>query len=108
MTSPRGKRRFEIDLTPEALADLDAVTDTRVRGKLEDRIDALEENPGLQGKPLAGVLSGYRSVRAVGQRYRIVYAIDETVDAVTVVVIGIRKDGDRRDAYRVAEKRLGD
>ena len=45
-------------------------------------------------------------VRAAGQRYRVVYQVALLEGVVTVVVVGIRKEGDRRDAYRVASKRL--
>ena len=31
-----------------------------------------------QGKPLGRNLAGYRSVRAVGQRYRIIYELDHS------------------------------
>ncbi|MEM7600298.1 MAG: type II toxin-antitoxin system RelE/ParE family toxin, partial [Verrucomicrobiota bacterium] len=37
-------------------------------------------------------LSGYRSVRAVGQRYRIVYQVQANKVLVTVISIGRRKE----------------
>ncbi len=52
---------------------LEAIQDRRVRDKIRDRIDGLAQEPEKQGKPLTGELTGYRSLRAVGQRYRVIY-----------------------------------
>ncbi len=49
-------------------------------------------------------LIGYRSIRAVGQRYRILYKLYEGRVTVLVVALGIRKDGDKQDAYELARK----
>ena len=88
---------------------LKAVTDRRIREKLGSVIDSLAPDPELRGKPLDEDLAGYRSVRAVGQRYRIIYRVERTIVTVVVVAAGIRKEGSREDIYRVAEKliRLG-
>ncbi|HEY6405869.1 MAG TPA: type II toxin-antitoxin system RelE/ParE family toxin, partial [Ktedonobacteraceae bacterium] len=69
----------------------------------------LEYEPELQGKPLIDGLASYRSVRAVGQRYRIIYRVDGEQVTVLVVTVGIRKDGDKKDVYQLAKKliRLG-
>ena len=110
--------RFEILLTQQAEADLNAISDTRTATAIEKRIDKLETDAVALGKELQGDLSGYYSVRAAGQRYRIVYGVAsieatepsdprEADGIVTVLVIGIRKEGDKRDVYRVASKRLG-
>ncbi len=63
----------------------------------------------MRGKPLDEDLAGYRSIRAVGQRYRIIYRVERSIVTVVVVAAGIRKAGSREDIYRVAEKliRLG-
>lgn len=106
MGEPSGKR-YLVLVTNDALADLAGITDNRLRATIEDKIDKLETSPARQGKPLTGVLSGYRSVRAAGQHYRGIYEIDEDAGGVTVVVVGIRKDRDRKDAYRIASRRLG-
>jgi mRNA-degrading endonuclease RelE of RelBE toxin-antitoxin system len=62
---------YRILLTPQALKMLKVIPDHRVRGKLSERIEGLAEELQKQGKPLLGPLAGYRSLRAVGQRYRI-------------------------------------
>jgi len=54
-------------------------------------------------------LAGYHSLRAVGQRYRIIYKVKEEEVLVVVVTLGIRKEGDKKDVYELAKKliRLG-
>jgi mRNA interferase RelE/StbE len=88
---------------------LEAITDRRVREKIATVIDSLESDPEIRGKPLDDDLAGYRSVRAVGQRYRIIYRVEGLTVTVMVVAAGIRKEGSRDDIYRVAAKliRLG-
>ena len=83
---------------------LKAITDRRIREKLAITIDSLESDPELRGKPLDDDLAGYRSIRAVGQRYRIIYRVERTRVSVMAVAAGIRKEGSREDIYRVAVK----
>ena len=95
---------YRILLTPQALKMLKAIPDRWVRGKLSERIEGLAEEPQKQGKPLLGPLAGYRSLRAVGQRYRILYRVEEDQVLVLVVALGMRKEGDKRDVYILAKK----
>jgi mRNA interferase RelE/StbE len=101
--------RWHIKLTLPALKQLTAIQDTRVRERIGRRINALENDPGRQGKPLSDELSGYYSIRAVGQRHRILYKVEEEQVIVAVVAVGIRKAGDKKDVYELAKKlaRLG-
>src|SRR5205823_8242872 len=98
-----------IGLAKQARKQLTEITDSRILKHISQRIDKLEYEPEKQGKPLNDDLAGYRSVRAVGQRYRIIYKIDEDRVLVLVVTVGIRKEGDKHDAYAQAIKlaRLG-
>jgi mRNA interferase RelE/StbE len=80
------------------------VQDRRIREKIIETIDGLAEDPEKKGKPLTAELDGYHSIRAVGQRYRIIYRIDEDRVIVLVVAAGIRKDGDKKDIYTLAKK----
>lgn len=100
---------WNIQLTPTAREMLLAVADRRVREKIAEKIDALAHDPEKQGKPLTGELAGYRSVRAVGQRYRIIYRIKNDLLIVLVIGAGLRKEGDKKDIYALAKKliRLG-
>ena len=101
--------RWHIKLTLPALKQLAAIKDTRVRESISRRINTLEYEPEKQGKPLSDELAGYRSIRAVGQRYRILYKLEEEQVIVAVVALGIRKAGDKKDVYELAKKlaRLG-
>jgi len=85
---------------------LEAIQDRRIREKLYSRAAALSEEPKQQGKPLTEELAGDRSLRAVGQRYRIIYRIEEGIVLVLVVALGIRKEGSKKDVYVLARKLL--
>jgi mRNA interferase RelE/StbE len=99
---------YEIQFSPLALEMLEAVQDKRELGKLRDRINQLKLEPDKQGKALTDNLAGLRSVRAVGQRYRVVYEIEEATIVVLVIGVGRRKDGDKKDIYRLLGKLLQD
>jgi mRNA interferase RelE/StbE len=88
---------------------LQDIADRRIREKIRDTIDRLAEEPEKQGKPLIGELSGYRTLRAAGQRFRIIFRIENRTVVVMVVAVGIRRDGSSRDVYTLAKKlvRLG-
>ena len=75
---------------------LEAIADRRVREKLARTIDSLESDPELRGKPLGDDLAGYRSVRAVGQRYRIIYRVERSTVVVMVVAAGITEGREPR------------
>ena len=100
---------YRIVLTPTAVRLLEAITDRRIREQICTRIDDLTHDPERQGKPMREELAGWRSVRAAGQRYRIIYRVDRQRVLVIVVAVGLRKEGDRQDIYRLAQKlvRLG-
>lgn len=91
---------FKIELTFQARRMLEEISDRRIRRIVGERISALAEEPERQGRPLLGELAGYRSIRAVGQRYRIIYEVHQD-QVVVVVAVGIRKEGDKRDVYRL-------
>ena len=102
-------KRWTVSLTQNAEMQFAAIKDRRVQDELRTSLRRLEYEPELQGKPLIDELASYRSVRAVGQRYRIIYRVDGEQVTVLVVTLGIRKDGDRKDVYQLAKKliRLG-
>ena len=97
---------FEIQLTPLALEMLANIKDKRHQKTLSSRIDKLKIEPEKQGKPLTGQLINYRSLRAVGQRYRIVYQVENDKVVVLVVGIGLRKEGNKEDIYNLLQKLL--
>ena len=99
-------RPYRVRLTLTARSMLAAITDRRTREQICDRIDGLAQDPVLQGKPLLGELKGYRSLRAAGQRYRIIYRVREAAIEVLVVALGGREEGSREDIYRLAQRLL--
>lgn len=92
--------------TETALGLAEALPDQRVRRLLTQRVDQLATSPEQQGKPLVGELASFRSVRAVGQRYRIVYRVERREVVVVIVAVGKRRAGDKGDVYELAKKLL--
>ena len=95
---------YQIVITPTALKMLEAISDRRIQEIIRDRIDGLATEPEKQGKPLTEELAGYRSLRAVGQRYWIIYRVERDRVLVLVVAVGMRKEGSKRDVYALAQK----
>jgi mRNA interferase RelE/StbE len=100
---------YRIEITEHARQMLKNVRDRRIRRLFASRIDGLVKEPEKQGRPLSGSLAGRRSIRAVGQRYRIIYRVDESGAIMVVAALGIRRQGDHCDKYVLAERlaRLG-
>lgn len=98
--------KWRVEISTPALKQLAEIKDVRVRGKLLERIAQLENEPENQGKPLTDDLSGFRSVRAIGQRYRIIYKLKDEQVLVIVAAVGIRREGDRSDIYKIAQRLL--
>ncbi len=96
--------KYSIQITPTAAEMLEDIQDRSVREKVVETIDRLVQDPQKQGKPLLGPLTSYRSLRAVGQRYRIIYTVREQAIIVIIVGVGLRKEGDRGDIYRRLQK----
>lgn len=96
--------KYKVIIQPHALKMLEGIRDRRTRGKIAFGIGLLSEEPEKRGRPLLEELAGYRSLRAAGQRYRIVYCVEREKSVVSVVAVGIRKEGDRKDICSLAEK----
>ncbi len=62
---------FEIVISSIAEKQLLKI-EKKARNQIRNKINDLTEEPDKRGKPLAGILSDYRSIRAAGQRYRII------------------------------------
>lgn len=100
---------WQLIILPIAEKQLAAIKDTRIRESIAQRITSLRQKPDKQGKSMIGELEGFRSLRAVGQRYRILYKVQAQKVIVSIVALGIRKEGDKADVYELAKKlvRLG-
>ena len=99
-----GVKKWNVTITSRATTQLARVTDRRIQEALKTRLRKLDIEPEKQGKPLSDKLSGYYSVRAIGQRYRIIYKLEEEQVVVLVVLVGRRKEGDKQDAYAMAKR----
>lgn len=98
--------KYRIEITPTALSMLKNIKDRRINKTIQERIEKLIKDPDKQGKELHGELRGYRCVRAVGQRYRIIYRIRNSAIIVLIVAVGLRKEGDKKDVYKLAQKMI--
>lgn len=99
-------RPFAMTWTETALELVEAIPDQRIRRLISQRVDQLARSPEEQGKPLIGELAGFRSLRAVGQRDRIVYRVGRREVTVLIVAVGRRRSGDKSDVYELAKKLL--
>ncbi|HEU0021039.1 MAG TPA: type II toxin-antitoxin system RelE/ParE family toxin [Dehalococcoidia bacterium] len=95
---------YGIIFTGQAQRMLQSISDRRIQTQIIRRSEQLANEPEKQGRPLSGELAGYWSVRAVGQRYRIVYQMDQAQVSVIIIATGIRRAGDRRDVYSLARR----
>ena len=101
-----GHIKWKIVITPTALKMIKGISDARTRSKIAEAIDRLAEDPDRQGKALVAELSGFRSIRAAGQRYRIIYKTIKKQVVVVTVAADIRKEGHKKDIYQLAKKLL--
>jgi mRNA interferase RelE/StbE len=99
-------RAFAITWTETALKLVEVIPDQRIRRLISQRVDQLARSPEQQGKPLIGELAGFRGVRAIGPRYRIVYRVERREVTVLIVAVGRRRSGDKSDIYELARKLL--
>src|SRR5713226_7623590 len=98
--------KWQVIIMPAAQKQLAAIRDQRIQQSINERMKGLTYEPEKQGKPLGDELAEYRSLRAVGQRYRIIYRVEQSTVKVLVVFAGIRKEGSKVDVYAVAKKLL--
>ena len=97
--------KYRILITNTCLSLIKKLSDKKIQRTILDQIEKLSEEPDKQGKNLVRDLSGFRSVHAAG-RYRIIYKIDKQIVIVYILAVGIRKEGDKKDIYKIAKKLL--
>ncbi len=103
--------RIVIQWTDAAVAALAALPH-KVRRGLLDKASGLTkvDNPEAANKPLVGPLQGY--FRICYSRYRAIYTIKKESSSAGVLIqitilfvaAGIRKEGDKSDVYRLAQR----
>lgn len=95
---------YSIKLTQIAIEFITKL-DNKSQQQFIEKLEVLKEYPLKVGKALKGNLQNYRSIRYVGQRYRIIYQVKETEIEVIVIAVGIRQDGDKKnDVYGLMKK----
>jgi mRNA interferase RelE/StbE len=97
--------KYRILITDTCLGLIGKIPDKKIQRTILNRIQKLSHEPDKQGKKLVQDLSGFRSVHAAG-RYRIIYKIDKQTVIIYVLAAGIRKAGDKKDIYKIAQKLL--
>ena len=95
--------KYRIRITDTCLALVEKISDKKIQRTILDRIEDLSDEPDKQGKRLVKNLSGFRSIHVAG-RYRIIYKIDKQTVIVYILAAGIRKQGDKKDIYKIAKK----
>ena len=98
--------KYEILITDTCLALIEKIPDKKIqRTIILNRIEGLSDEPDKQGKMLVKELSGFRSIHAAG-RYRIIYKVDKQTVIIYILAAGIRKQGDKKDIYKITRKLL--
>ena len=99
------KTTYKVYVTPTAKEMLDEIKlgDSKAHRKIIEKMNGLRNSPEKQGRALLGPLKGLRRIVAAG-RYRILYRVQNKKVAVYVVATGVRREGDKRDIYEIAQK----
>ena len=97
--------KYKILITDTCLALIEKIPDKKIRRTILNRIEELSDEPDKQGKMLVKDLSGFRSIHAAG-RYRIIYRVDKQTVIIYILAAGVRKQGDKKDIYKIAKKLL--
>ena len=97
--------KYRIFITDICLRLIEKIPEKKIQRSILDRIQKLSDEPEKQGKKLVKDLAGFRSVHAAG-RYRIIYRMDSRTVIIYVLAAGIRKEGDKKDIYKIAKKLL--
>jgi mRNA interferase RelE/StbE len=97
--------KYKILITDTCLALIEKIPDKKIRRTILNRIEELSDEPDKQGKMLVKDLSGFRSIHAAG-RYRIIYKVDKQTVIIYILAAGIRKQGDKKNIYKIAKKLL--
>ena len=97
--------KYKILISDTCLSLVAKIPDKKIRRAILNRIERLSNEPDKQGKMLVQDLSGFRSIGTDG-RYRIIYKIDMQIVVIYVLAAGIKKQGDKKDIYKIAKKLL--
>ena len=94
---------YQVFFTPTAKEMLQKIKNANTRATILEKARGLRENPEQQGIALVSPLRGFRRIPAAG-RYRVIYRVARTKVEVHIVAVGLRKKGDNKDIYELAQK----
>jgi len=93
---------YRVFITPKAQKMFENIQKD-IRDKINYQIGELSNEPLKRGKALIGELSGLWSLH-VPRRYRIIYRVNKEKGTLEVLVVGIRKEGNKKDIYTLTKK----
>ncbi len=102
-SSPKG-RLLVNRVGVESLMELPA----RIQKQALRKMETIEAAPAYAGYPLRGHLAGLRGIHS--GRYRIIWrliTLEEGEEVAEVLYVGIRSQGDERDAYEEFARTFG-
>ena len=97
--------KYKLLITNTCLDLITKISDKKIQRTILNRIGVLSDEPNKQGKMLVKELSGFRSIHSAG-RYRIIYKVDNRTVIIYILAAGIRKQGDKKDIYKITKKLL--
>lgn len=97
---------YSVKVTDEAKEMLKVIArnDKRIASKLADLMEDLSTLPDQKGTPLGGELTGLHSRHAIGNRFRIIYEFEASTLKLSIISVGIREAGSRRDIYELTKR----
>jgi len=95
---------YDVKISLNAKECLRNISDKVVLTNIKEEIKSLSGSPQIKGKALGRKLKGYRRLRL--SRYRIIYKVIESKALVVIASVGIEKEGDREDVYKMFESFL--
>lgn len=96
---------YHVVITAEAAEMIALIRDIRIQGQAVAKLRGLAAFPESQGRALIGELAGLRRITVAG-RYRAVYRVSRMSREVHVLAVGVRREGDRDDIYRLAARMM--
>lgn len=91
---------YQIFYSPDSVKDIGRL-DKRQKDLIRKVILKVSQFP-LIGKPLRDEFSGFYSQRT--SRFRIIYTINNEKQRIDIHRIGLRKEGSKKDIYKLFEK----
>ena len=98
-------QEYHVVITAEAAGMIARISDLRIQGQAVDKLKGLAAFPESQGRALTKDLAGLRRITVAG-RYRAVYRVSRMSREVHVLAVGVRREGDRDDVYRLMARMM--